>query len=558
MSSISSSDRARQDDKIRQTREEYENRETESNKKRKAEMSRLEKRHNEEINRISDEYESRLGALKERNRETITEKDFSNNRKIEEVRQAYRDALKNKMEENYNDREQIRSSYEGELNKQKQVNQSQKENIVGQLNSEISNRDEQYSNSLEENRKKTQDVIRGNARKLNDAHQKEKDTLIAGNETIKMQNMRENNEMKKSYEGRLRDSERRREADNSRWAQKYRDTVVNNRDEYGDNISIKQELMNSERNAIRDKFDNVLAKKTATMDEQNQDFRDTVNERVNTQVRSRDSQIQRLSGKLNNEITKNERLRGIERRNLTEAYEKRLDIVENQREDAVTQMKDLNDERITNVLKTNQNLLRNTDRENKSHVNMLNARHREDRENILMTAKDQQTQTNNQAESRIRKVVDLSNKNNEQMGRYYADSLETMKGNYLEKMDQSREENLSTRIATNKEMTERFRNLESGFNKKLEQSVNSYENKLAELKDTQARELKRLENLYTQRLNERDKLARLEKESVTQKYEAKMAQSNESHADQLDRMNRRHQEDMQNLAVKVNSYNRKA
>lgn len=558
MSSISSSDRSRQDDKIRQTREEYEGREAENAKKRKAEMSRLEKRHNEEISKIADEYESRLESLKDRNRETITEKDFSNNRKIEEVRQAYRDALKNKMEDNYNDREQIRSSYEGAIKKQKDVSESQRENIVGQLSNEISSRDEHYSGALEENRKKTQEVIHANARKLNAAHEKEKETLIGGNETIKMQNLRENREMKKSFEGRLRDSDRRREADNSRWAQKYKDTVINNRDEYGDNIAIKQELMDSERVAIRDKFENVLEKKTTAMDEQNQDFRDTVNERVNSQVRSRDSQIQRLSGKLNNEISKNERLRGIERRNLTQAYEKRLDIVEDQREDAVVQMRDLNDERISNVLRTNQNLLRNTDRENKSQVNLMNARHREDRENILTNAADQKVQTTNQAESRVRKVIDLQNKNNEQMGRYYTDSLDTMKGNYLEKMDQSREENLNERVSLSKEMTQRFRNLESSFGNKLENTVKAYETKLSDLKDTQARELKRLENLYTQRLTERDKAARLEKESVMQKYEAKIVQSNESHTDQLDRMNRRHQEDMQNLAVKVNSYNRKA
>jgi hypothetical protein len=558
MSSISSSDRSRQDDKIRQTREEYEGRESENVKKRKSEMSRLEKRHNEEISKIADDYETRLESLKDRNRDTITEKDFSNNRKIEEVRQAYREALKNKMEENYNDREQVRGSYEGELKKQKQVNESQKENVVGQLNNEISSRDEKYSNSLEDNRKKTQEVIHANARKLNDAHEKEKDILVGGNETIKMQNMRETREMKKSFEGRLKDSERRREADNSRWAQKYKDTVVNNRDEYGDNIAIKQDLMNSERDAIRDKFENVLEKKTTAMDEQNQDFRDTVNERVNSQVRSRDSQIQRISGKLNNEISKNERLRGIERRNLTEAYEKRLGIVEEQREDAVDKMRDLNDERISNVLSTNQKLLRNTDRENKSQVNLMNARHREDRENIIATAKDQHTQVSNQAESRVRKVIDLQNKNNDQMGRYYTDSLDTMKGNYLEKMDQSREENMNERVSMNKEMTQRFRNLEGNFNSKLEQTVSAYENKLAELKDTQGRELKRLENLYTQRISERDKASRLEKESVMQKYEAKIVQSNGSHTDQLDRMNRRHQEDMQNLAVKVNSYNRKA
>ena len=81
---------------------------------------------------------------------------------------------------------------------------------------------------------------------------------------------------------------------------------------------------------------------------------------------------------------------------------------------------------------------------------------------------------------------------------------------------------------------------------------------MANLRDTQDREIKRLENVHAQRMAEKDKAGKLEKESITQKYEAKLAQSSESHQNQLDRMNRRHEEDMQNLAVKVNSYNRKA
>ena len=294
------------------------------------------------------------------------------------------------------------------------------------------------------------------------------------------------------------------------------------------------------------------------MDEQNQEFRDSVNERVNSQVRSRDSQIQRLQGRLNNEISKNDRLRGIERRNLTNAYEKRMDLVEQQRDDAIVTMKDLNDERISGVLRNNQKLLQSADRENKSKTSLMNSRHREERENMIQQHKDQVTQVANNADSRVQKVIDLQNKNNDQMGRYYVDSLDTMKGNYMEKMDQIQEKNLSDRTAQNKVMTERFRNLETNFQNKLEQTVKSYEDKLANLRDTQDREIKRLENVHAQRMAEKDKAGKLEKESITQKYEAKLAQSSESHQNQLDRMNRRHEEDMQNLAVKVNSYNRKA
>ena len=237
MSSISSSDRARQDDKIRQTREEYENREAENAKKRKAEVTRLEKRHHDEINKISESYEDRIEALKSRNRDVISEKDAANNRKIEEVRNTYRESLKNRMEDNYNDREQVRNSYEGALKKQKEIGEAQKENLVTQLNDEIGRRDENYTKALESNRKQTQQTIQENARKLNTAHEKERDTIAKGHEDVRGKDRRELTEMRKSFDARLRESERRREADNSRWAQKYKDTVVNNRDEYGDTIS---------------------------------------------------------------------------------------------------------------------------------------------------------------------------------------------------------------------------------------------------------------------------------------------------------------------------------
>jgi len=49
MSSITSSDRSRTDEKLRQTREEYENREAENAKRRNSEIKKLEERHSEEI-----------------------------------------------------------------------------------------------------------------------------------------------------------------------------------------------------------------------------------------------------------------------------------------------------------------------------------------------------------------------------------------------------------------------------------------------------------------------------------------------------------------------------
>lgn len=559
MSSISSSsDRTRQDEIVRQTREESEARETESAKRRSAEAKRAEDRHRNEIKNITDEYESRIADLKDRNRETLTDRDFNNNRKIDEVRQTYRDSLRNKMEESYNDRELQKSSYESAMAKQKQVSELQKENFVNKMSEESSKDNEKFSLAIQDNRLKAQQSAQDQARRLNDSHEKEKTALRQGEEDKQISQHRATNEMRKSYESRLKDSERQRQADNSHWSQKLVDTVRNDREEYSDNLEMKQALMNEERGAIRDKFESTLNKKSALMDKQNDAFRDSVDGRLDAQVHSRDSQIQRLNSKLNNEISKNESMRELEKKNLVNAYEKRIGLADEQRTDAIDHMKELNDERVDAINEHAQKLLQSADRENKSNANLANVRSHQERETLTQQHKDQVEQITNTSEGRVQKIVDLTNKNEKNLGKYYADSLDQMANNYSERMNGQRDKATNDNTVLNKAMAERFRGMESSFNTKLDATVKNYEAKLEQLKENQEREMKRVEGAYTQRLGDREKAGKLEKQTVEMQYEAKIAQLNESHQDQLERMNKRHQEDMQNLSTKLSSFSRKA
>ncbi|WP_413578677.1 hypothetical protein ACLVWU_09125 [Bdellovibrio sp. HCB290] len=557
MSSISS-DRARQDEKLRQTREEYEGRETENSKRRNAEIKRLEQRYHDEVKSITDSYENKIDSLKERNRELLTDKDLDNNRKIDEVRNTYREALRNKTEESYNDRAMLRESYQGQLDKQKQVTEAQKNNLVGQLNTEIKNRDEQLQRSTDENRQKARENVSNNARRLNDAHEKERSAMASSHQQEVASKNRAINEMRKSYDSRIKQSETMRENEKETYQQKISDIITNGKETYSDNLQMKQAVMESELDRVRDKYQNTLERKMETLDSQNEEFRDSVNGRINSQVRSKDSQIQRLNSKLNNEMAKNEKLRGIERKNLTQAYEKQLDIVEHRREDAVERMRDLADERVDKMNQKNAQLLRNVDREYQSQANVTNARNSTDRETMKQQHSDQMIQVNSTAESRVKKITDLSAKNAKRLGEYYGSSLEQMEDNYTQRMDGQRQRFSEDQIASNKAMTERFRGMEQTFNTRLENTVKSYEDKIAQLKDNQDKEIKRLERMFGQRMENQGKASKNEKESVTMQYEAKLAQLSESHQDQLERMNRRHQEDMQNLSVKMSSYSRKA
>lgn len=557
MSSISSSDRARYDEQLSRIRDEYDKKEAENTKKKNAEIKRLEERHGNELANVKDSYENRIAELKDRNRQTLNEKDFANNRKIAEVRQAYQDSLKSKTEESYQSRQALRNSYEGALTKQQQVSDSQQASLRNQMQDEISLRDARFSQMASETQQKSKESIQNLSRRLNESHGKERDVLVQGFAETQSGRERQATEVRKSLESRLKDSERQRELDNSKWSQKYTDTVISKSEEYSDNLNIKQQLLDAQRGELKNKYDTALAEKQSQIDVQHENFKDSVNERLNSQIRSRDSKIARLNSKLNNEVSKNDRLRGIERRNLTNAYEDRLSLAELQRDSGIQQLKQLNDERIGKVQDKNDQILRTRDRDFKSQVSSMKARHREEREMLAQQHKDQVSQISNNAEGRVQKILDLTNRNSNELGKYYTESLDVVKSNYENRMDVYREKTVNDQVATHKVMSERFRNMETSFNQKLNQTVKTYENKLAQMQDEHSKQMTRLEKMHSERTTDRDKAGRMQQETLAMKYEAKLAQLNEAHQQQIDRMNRRHEVDMQNLANKV-SYSRKA
>ncbi|RYZ82237.1 MAG: hypothetical protein EOP04_22445, partial [Proteobacteria bacterium] len=91
MSSVSSSDRRRQDDRVNKTREEFEAKESESQKKQRAELEAVNKKHYAEINRLSDDFGKEMEELKQHYRETLSERDQANIRKTDDVRNLYKD-----------------------------------------------------------------------------------------------------------------------------------------------------------------------------------------------------------------------------------------------------------------------------------------------------------------------------------------------------------------------------------------------------------------------------------------------------------------------------------
>lgn len=557
MSSVGASDRSA-NDRVRKTREEYETRDAENQKKKKAEIDSLSQKHYEEIRRLSDDFEREMEELKNQYRTSLSERDQSNNRKIEEVRNLYKEQLRKKTEENEADRRQMRAANDGALQKQKNISEMQKEHLLETHQEEVARQNEKFQELSQRNRQEMQESLSGHDQKLKEAHAKEINATIQDRDLQLSNKDRDNRETRKAYEAKLNQLRLQKEGEISRWNQKYRDTVANHQEQEADQLRTQGELLRGELDELNRRYAKAIDKKYQQLDDANQELRDSVNERLNGQVRSKQSQVDRLNSKLNHQMVNDERLRNIERRNLEGKYAEQMDLLEKQKEGSLADMKEVNRQRIDQMVEQTNKLLRDTTREHKSETSLMNQRNRQDRELVKQQHAESLDLVTGNAEDRIKKITQLSRANQEAYSTYFDNSVDQLRDNYTERVASQQERSTEDLVRLNKAMSDRFRGMEKSFNQKLEHLTNTYEYKMNQMKDNQEKEIKRIETYYTQRLANRDKETKQQTGSLEMKYEAKIAQLNEAHEEQLDRMNRRHQEDMQNLATRMSNYSKKA
>jgi hypothetical protein len=101
------------------------------------------------------------------------------------------------------------------------------------------------------------------------------------------------------------------------------------------------------------------------------------------------------------------------------------------------------------------------------------------------------------------------------------------------------------------QMAERFRNLEVNFSNKLDRTVMQYEDKITNMQESHKKDLRRLEETFAQRWQDRERGQKMEKEAIEMKYEARIAQLNQVHDEEKDRTLKVHQEELKGLSTKM-------
>lgn len=555
---ISAADRARQSDRISQTREEAEEKETKLLKRKNEQLKRAEQRHQQELAKLNQAYQSQLGKVREDQKETLSEREMDHQESLSTLRKVYTGNLQNKMESQETDKKILIENFENEIGKRKTIAESQKQNLLQKQEIELAKRDESLGEVTVNAREKMKEAIDNTSRRLREAHEKEVKLFKSNNDQTVIQSQIDKSQMRKAFESQKQAAIRQGDFKEAEWKQKYQELYdqVTETQESGQNS--QGQLLSHGLKQVKDKYEKKLQKKTEQMEKSNESFQDSVAGRVDGQVRSKDSRIQALSHKLNNQIVNDQRLRSIERNNLQSTYEDKLHNLEGQRDMTKETMLELNKKRIEGMKEKNDHLLRQANQDYRSQIDIERSRFRESEMTSEQMKEYELNRIANRAEDRVGKLQQLTELNAKRLSGYYDDNLDLAREGFEKKIVDQRERNIELQGQNNRMMADRFRKIENTYSKKLEAAASNYEIKLQEMKDRHEREMRRLEGTSKLLLEDKEKGHRTEKDSTEMKYETRISLMQQEHNERLEKVQKKHQEELRDLAFKMNQYNRKA
>ena len=555
--SISAADRARQSDRISQTREDAEEREAKLLKRKNEQLKRAEQRHQQEIGKLTEAYQSQLGKAREEQKETLTEREHDHQDELSNVRKTYQGNMQQKMEANDTDKKILRDTYETEIEKNKTVNKMQKQELLSKQERELAKRDESLAVVTVGAQDKMKEAMNDNSRRLREAHDKEINVLKNHMDDSQMQTELEKNQMRKAYESQRLANLRQDGYKEAEWKQKYQDLYNEVNDTQANGQNATSALLSEGLKNVKNTYEKKLQNRTEQMDKSNEMFRDTVSNRVDTQVRSRDSKIQNLSTKLNNELVNDKRMRQMDRNNLQSSYEDKMKDLVEQKEMTKETMQGLNNKRIGEMKEKNDHLLRQANQDYRSQMDIEKARFRESTLTLAQLKDDELNRANNRADNRIDKIQKTSELNVKRMGDFYEDNIDLARESFDKKVVDQRERNMELQGQSNRMMSERFRKIENTYQKKLESAVNTYEAKIQEMKDKHDKEVRMLQANNKLMMEDKEKGHRTDRDSTEMKYEARIAMMEQEHQERMGQVQKRHQEELRDLALKLNQYNKK-
>ncbi len=554
MSSITPADRSRQTDELRNQREEHESREAEQTKKQKREMRRMAEKQDQEIQQLKDNYENQIKELKKNSNEQMTKRDLQNQAKIEQLRNMYTQTLRKKVETGEAEKDAEVDSLKGQLGKERQIHEQQRHVLKQNFDDSLAEKDRMFQSHASRSREEMKSTIGDRAEKLAEKHQKEMKAVLSAADERKQMDQRTLKETASYLEGKMKDQKLQSDLKFERAQANWNSNREIKESENETVIRARDEALKFERQKLQDRFNDITDKKTVELNELREDLKGTILNRVNRDIRAAEAENRQIKNDHLVQMVSSKRIRDLEKERVILDYEDRMKKLGESKDGLIEKGKEVNQERIAEVLKKNEGVMQEATRRFKTDQMIEKGRHAEDRNRLEIEHTTQLRKMGTRTDQRLNMVMKNTSEAQKAQIRQHTEIQNSMKNSYQEELAKQREAQMDQLKDTFLRMDERVRTTEDKWTKKMEDTVNNYELKIAQLQEQHRKELSRQSEVFDQRLRAERKAQEVEIKGQENKTDIKVTQIQEQHEKEVERMQKRHQEQMQSLAQKLSYY----
>jgi hypothetical protein len=544
-------------DTIRKLQDEYYAKETQSNKKHKAELQNLTEDYQRSVEELKGENSQKIGQLNNYMSSRLSKQEQEHQRQVAEVRDIYSNQMRKKSEESNRLYEAQGHSYESEIEKRKEVAESQRDRLTGEFKTEIEKKDQALSdfikNSHEENGKMWVD----HRTKMEKSKTESLDAQRKGMGEQITSLHREIGEIKKQNQNEENQLTTQNKFEKERLTKNFENALHRQEEINRANHEAKTRDFQLAQSISKEKFNKALVQKQQNLDNSHEDFRNTISERINDQISG-------LRGDLLDEKNKNAidhtnlmRQNQGEKKHITSDYEGKLELERKQKEKAISSVNLQVDDEVSKAIKTRDYSFKNLSDSFARDKEMTKTKNLSQVSQLKNEMEERELHITGRADSRVGKANENLKQSEKQMRKFYEMNLDLIKGDFATELNNERVRNVQARYELENRLGSKIRAQEKELTHAIDAKTLEFDEKLRTQKDFYENEMRKQAAQSSKLLNERETYYKALMQSQDMRSENQISQLKETHSNETEANERKHHEELNALAQKISEKNRK-
>lgn len=550
MSTINGNDNSsRQDEVVRRNREDYRQNESELVRKHQKELRRITEQHASELAQLNENHQTQMTELKRLSNESVSARDHKYQKDMDSLRALHRKQLQDTAEGAQRNLEMGRQTNARDMTDTK----FRAEERVKMLNEDYERttrqREGETAHLLTEMREEQQKAVGEYREKLNQRHAEEKEKLSNERQRELSNVESQARSYRKSAEARLRDQNIRHFQERQKASDNLEDLVAKERSNQAQGEKILRQGFKDALEDTRDRYEQKMTKEREFLDTTSNETRAKVFERINNQLRGLERENSNLKDANSRDrvLTKYQADREIE--NMRDAFQKNVEVAQEERSAAVDQFNHLNHKDIDKINQQNSRLMQDANRSYVERFNSQEERHKSAVDNIETDFQAQNAMNRTAANQRVRHIVEETESDKARLVAQGNLDRETQAKSHRDEIIELRSIQEQDKKAAIDRLKESIRKQEVQHEEKMSVVVAKYEKEIARLNDELVR-VRRANDEDLKRLaGEMQRQHKSELDTQQIQYQEKMRKTQDLHSEELRTVNRRNQERVDQLVA---------